>query len=370
MKNSYQWIIFFILVGSILSSPAFSRQIVKVPNPGDSLEDRFEWALKAAGTGEDFFVGYSIRRMMGEDSSIHCGDYHASEAAATLRDILAGKEAGKKTVKKEAVGPNGHSKKSQAKVEKDLAVMFVYAAGTKGRRAWKSIVINNIDSPLHLGNGNIYWLGPVEQEGSVAYLLRLFREQTNIKPRKNLLTAISLHDRSPGVVPFLKKTLNSDLPDELREDAAFWLGNHQAPEAVSILSRAAESDRSEKVREKSVFGLYLVESEASVDALIHLARKASYLEVRKKAIFWLGQKAAKKSADVLGDIALNDTKMEIQTSAVFALSQLPDGQGLPPLIKIAKTHPGLQVRKKALFWLGQSEDPRALELFENILKRD
>jgi len=368
MKNNGYWLLAVFLLGSIFSSLAHGRQIVKVPNPGDSLENRFEWALKVAGAQEDFFVGYSVRRLMDENSSFHSGDFHSAEAAATLQDILDGREtetrsgSEKETVEKKTSG------KSRVKVEKDIAIMFVYAAGTKDRRNWKSISIHNLDSRVHLRKGDIYWLGPVEQEGSVVFLQRLFKEQTGVKFRKNLLTAISLHDRSPLVAPFLIKTLNSDLPDELREDAAFWLGNAQSPEAVAVLSKAAENDRSEKVREKSVFGLYLVEAEASVDALIHLARKARHMEIRKKAIFWLGQKAAKKSAEVLGDIAVNDDQVEVQKSAVFALSQLPEGQGIPRLIKIAKTHPGLEIRKKALFWLGQSEDPRALQLFEQILR--
>ncbi len=353
----------------MISSPAFGRQIVKVSKPGDSLENRFDWALKVADTNEDFFVGYSIRRLMGEDSSIHCGDFHSDGAAATLEEILAGKEGVKKTVKKENRKTSKHKKKSKKKVEKDLAILFHYTAGTKKRQAWESIVIHNVDAAVRLAKGNIYWLGKLDQEPSAAFLLRLFKENTAVESREDLITAISLHDKSPKVVPFLKKTLTGSLADKLRENAAFWLGNSQAPEAVSILSRAAAGDRSQEVREKAVFGLYMVESDKSVDALIHLARKATDTNVRKKAIFWLGQKAAKKSADALGDIAQNDSKTEIQNTAIFALSQLPGGQGVPRLLKIAETHRNVSVRKKALFWLGQSEDPRALKLFESILKK-
>ena len=369
MKSRNIWIIWMIIGGLMVSSPAFGRQIVKVPKPGDSLENRFDWALKVASGNGDFFVGYSVSRLMGEHSSIHCGNFHDDEVGATLEDILAGKEDVKRAVKKETPKTHKHKKKSTKKVEKDVAILFRYKAGAKKRQAWDAIVIHNTDSTVRLEEGNIYWLGNLRQDPSVMFLLRLFRENSAIDAREHLITAISLHDKSPKVVPFLKKTLTGDLPDKLRESAAFWLGNSQAPEAVSILSKVAVDDRSQDVREKAVFGLYMVESEAAVDSLIRLARKAPDTEVRKKAIFWLGQKAAKKSAAVLGDIVQNDSETDIQKSAIFALSQLPDGEGVSRLIKIAETHRSLAVRKKALFWLGQSEDSRALKLFESILKK-
>jgi hypothetical protein len=41
---------------------------------------------------------------------------------------------------------------------------------------------------------------------------------------------------------------------------------------------------------------------------------------------------------------------------------------VPALIRVARTSPNGELRKSALFWLGQSEDPRALGLFEELLK--
>jgi HEAT repeat protein len=53
---------------------------------------------------------------------------------------------------------------------------------------------------------------------------------------------------------------------------------------------------------------------------------------------------------------------------VFALSQRPQEEGVPVLIRIARTNPHGEIRKSAIFWLGQSEDPRALALFEELLR--
>jgi hypothetical protein len=53
---------------------------------------------------------------------------------------------------------------------------------------------------------------------------------------------------------------------------------------------------------------------------------------------------------------------------VFALSQRPADEGVPVLIRIARTNRHPELRKTALFWLGQSADPRALTLFEELLR--
>jgi HEAT repeat protein len=50
------------------------------------------------------------------------------------------------------------------------------------------------------------------------------------------------------------------------------------------------------------------------------------------------------------------------------LSQRSADEAVPALIQIAKRNPDPEVRRTALFWLGQSEDPRALALFEEILR--
>ena len=65
---------------------------------------------------------------------------------------------------------------------------------------------------------------------------------------------------------------------------------------------------------------------------------------------------------------LRGGELEVRKQAVFALSQRPAEEGVPALIRIARSNPHAELRKTALFWLGQSEDPRALTLFEEILR--
>lgn len=105
-------------------------------------------------------------------------------------------------------------------------------------------------------------------------------------------------------------------------------------------------------------------------SLLELARSSRLpRERRSKAIFWLGQAAGDAVDGALDSIAGDQgTERDVRKQAVFALSQRSSDQSVPALIRIARTNPDPELRKTALFWLGQSEDPRALDLFEEILR--
>jgi HEAT repeat protein len=105
-------------------------------------------------------------------------------------------------------------------------------------------------------------------------------------------------------------------------------------------------------------------------ALLRIARNPKAPpETRRSAIFWLGQAAGAAAAGTLDSIAGDSTgDRDVRKQAVFALSQRSDNQGVPALLRIARSNPDPELRKTALFWLGQSEDPRALALFEEILR--
>jgi len=104
--------------------------------------------------------------------------------------------------------------------------------------------------------------------------------------------------------------------------------------------------------------------------LLRMARDTKVGEgTRRQAVFWLGQAAGDQAAKGLDSIAADGTgDIEIRKQAVFALSQRPADEGVPILIRIARSNRHRELRKTALFWLGQSEDPRALTLFEEILR--
>jgi hypothetical protein len=105
-------------------------------------------------------------------------------------------------------------------------------------------------------------------------------------------------------------------------------------------------------------------------SLLRLARDPELpLERRRTAVFWLSQAAEAAAGMALDSVVSDQTgDREVRKQAVFALAQRASDEGVPRLIHIVKSNPDPELRKAALFWLGQSEDPRALDLFEEILR--
>ncbi len=139
-----------------------------------------------------------------------------------------------------------------------------------------------------------------------------------------------------------------------------------AVEFLAWLARSAVDDAGGK----AVFPLTLADSVEPWPAMLAIARDTTVRrETRKQAVFWLGQAAGDAATRGL-DSLLADPRGDraIQEQAVFALSQRPKDEGVPALMRVARTHPDPVIRKKAIFWLGQSGDPRAIALFEDLLR--
>jgi len=370
-------------------SPFTRAQSVKVthaPRSPASLDARWAWAVKTTNELKgktEFYIGYSIQRMMGEHSHIGSwSDEHTDKK--TLYEIVYGKKppTSKSSLWKKSVSELARMvledtqkhKKPEKKVLKEVAVLFRFSSQKKSPADIQDIKVSNLDLWVELNNCPLFWLGKAGNKESIRQLERIFNEthktaSTRIKER--IVMAVGIHDDSTALraIGFLEKVLKSKEPDKVREQAAFWLGQQQYVKAVNILLDTTRNDSSQKVRKKAVFGLYLINLKEADDALIQLAKHGKEREVRKKAIFWLGQKAVKRTAEVLTDVVNEDKDVEIQKTAVFALSQLPNSEGVPRLIKIAKSHKSLAIRKKAIFWLSQSEDPRALATIIEIVER-
>jgi hypothetical protein len=146
------------------------------------------------------------------------------------------------------------------------------------------------------------------------------------------------------------------------------LGLVPAKEAADLMIDLAR--RAGDEGEELITAATLADSANVNPALLELARDRSLpADTRRHAVFWLSQAAGEAATRGLDSIAADDRgDLDVREHAVFALSQRPDDEGVPALIRIARTNPHPELRRKALFWLGQSEDPRALALFEELLK--
>jgi hypothetical protein len=150
----------------------------------------------------------------------------------------------------------------------------------------------------------------------------------------------------------------------------FWLDDVRPADSVRLLGALIE-DRaaSRHLLDGALLALASHAEPSALDRLIAAARRDSSSQVREKALFWLSQKAGQRATAAIARAVDEDPESQVRQRAVFALSQLPRDEGVPRLITLARGHRDPRVREKALFWLGQSGDPRALALFEEILRR-
>jgi HEAT repeat protein len=339
-----------------------------------ALGAKFDWALgeaPKAGPGRIFWVGFSIDRLMGESS--HIGSYSVGGRGRdlTVAEVLAGKTnaASSEDVRgaaKAALDRLESRRDAEKKVWKELGIFFRYEAGKTP--VLSEVHITNLDLAFDFEAAPLFWLGKAPEGQSLALIERLYGRSDTDKVRQGLIAAAGCHGTPRLVVPFLAGVLAGDGSDDLRKDAAFWIGQQNDPDGLRILVKAAHTDRSKEVREGAVFSISQVDLPAAVDEIIALARGEGPRDVRKQAVFWLGQMASERSGRELEEFARRDGDIEIREQAVFALSQLPDNQGVDPLIKLAKTHPDPRIRKKAVFWLGECDDPRALQTLIAIIK--
>jgi len=146
------------------------------------------------------------------------------------------------------------------------------------------------------------------------------------------------------------------------------LGLVSAPEAAVVLLALAVSagDGAEDL----VAAATMADSAVVWPTLLELARNPRATEdTRRQAVFWLGHAAGVEATRGLDSIMRDrGGELEVRKQAVFALSQRPHDEGVPALIRIARTSREPAIVRTALFWLGQSGDPRALALFEEILR--
>ncbi len=373
-------IIAALTVAGIAAGGRPFQEVVRHPQPGQTLSTRMEWALKEAeqrGFKDGFWAGYSIRRLMGQDSSI--GTFSTrSRPEATLQEITSGQESEYPASRRDEIirsrarqAVDGLEKagRPQERVWKEVAILVRYEnlAGAAPER----ISLSSLNLSFDLQGRPLIWLGNADDQESLAWLKTAYQKIKAEEGKEGVLAAVGIHQNPAAVIPILASVLRSQETGELRMKAAFWLGQQNDRKAYEILLETAKTDRSGKVREGAVFAISQIDLEGSVDALIDLARNGSDPGVRKQAVFWLGQKASQKAAGVLEDFAFDSRETTIQEQAVFALSQLPDRAGLDALIKVAKTHPNSGLRKKAVFWLSECHDPndpRALNALIEIIK--
>lgn len=169
-----------------------------------------------------------------------------------------------------------------------------------------------------------------------------------------------------GQVERLESSVGATAPLDGRDlgtvspaDAAHWL-----------LALATRGDG--RAAARAITPAVLADGVVVWPTLLDIARDSSGQRrgARTEAAFWLSRFAGAAIGGHPATLADDDAedRDEVKLHAVFVLSQLRNHEGIAPLLDVARSNANLAVRQRALFWLGQSGDPRALSLFESLLR--
>lgn len=342
-----------------------SQDVLRFDGEGSATDRHAEAQSAAEASGLDVWIGFSVTRMMRENSVM--GRFIGNrKSSPTLEELLdPSRESREPTVEEAARKALGDMEKKESVVPdrlipKRVAVLVRHDRdGTIGDIAW-----SNLTMAFDPGDRPLYWIGHVDDGPAFDLLRRLYLEHRSegSDVGEDLISAIGLLD-TPDVHEWLLGIVDSERPTNEREQAVFWLGESENPDIIRRLYALADDDPSEDVREQAVFALYRMDSGEALDRIIRLAREADHEETREKSRFWLAQQAGDRLVDASD--APEPTEMEKQ--AVFALSRLDDADALSELSTVALGHRNPHVRKQALFWLGQREDDEALEAILKVL---
>jgi|ERR1700722_662710 len=305
------------------------------------------------------WVGYAVNAVAGQ-RTICCGNYNDGESCRKCALEIGDA--------RNAVNSKSDASKSPVLLEGGRRLIVLFRLQDKQVMRVKAATE---DCALDAGGLGFVWLTDVKPAKSVAFLGEYVRGEnlgghSSRSVDNEALMAMALHD-GPEAQAGLESFTTPAQPEELRKQAAFWLGVARGKEGFTALQRMAKNDPSTEVRGHVAFALSVSKAPAALEEMIRMAHEDESGHVRGQAIFWLAQKAGKRAVSAIDGAIANDPDTDVKKQAVFALSQLPKDEGVPKLIQVAENNRNPEVRKQAMFWLGQSQDPRALSFFEKVL---
>jgi hypothetical protein len=288
-----------------------AASIVRHPAPSGPLSGRLDWALgeaAKAGAGKGFWVGFGIRREMGEHSQMGVNVAFTS-TQPSLEELIYGRRPaaekristdGAAVVRAERAPSAAAGHVAERNVARELAVLLRF--GPPGAKRPRSISVCTLSYGISFDELPVYWLGPASDDDSLGLLAGFYGPDAPLELREAVVEVVALHRKADVVVPFLERVLNGREPDKLRADAAELLGDQPDARALDILKRTTRTDASFEVRKGAVSGLAEMELPAAFEALVDLALHGRETKIRVEAIEALGNFHTPAASKALADI--------------------------------------------------------------------
>lgn len=216
----------------------------------------------------------------------------------------------------------------------------------------------------------VFWLSQVNSEKAVPLLEQILKTSTDNDMQDKALFALSQKPAENAQQVLRDYAAREDIPEHLREQAIFWLGQRRSDTNAKFLRDLFAKTGNMSAKEKILFSISQTHSDGNDQWLLDQAvNTKNSMDLRKNALFWAGQTG---SVDIAKLAALYDkgTETEFKNQVIFVLSQRGKSpEAVDKLIDIAKNETNRELRKQAIFWLGQSHDPRALKALQDLINR-
>lgn len=353
--------------------PSFAQPIVHYSKASEPFIDKWEGSLEQ-GDNKTFWIGYRIDKLMERRSFYGSFKQAQFEQNRSLYALIGEPERFDDTLKEAHWGFrfNGqgtfHFKGKNDDgvnefVLKELAVLVKFDEGRP-----VEVKASNMSLEVDLEERSLHWLDHAELQESISILKRVFSELERRDSKGDLTAIVGFHGVHPEAERFLTQVLEQNKHVNIREQAAYALGQQNTASALNTLQKVIQTDASVDVKEKAVYALSQMPSDNAFDILIDLARNEPDVDIRKTAIYGIGQRASKKALAALEETIYDEADAAVQKHAVYALTQFDDETAVPLLIDIAQNHPGPQVRKSAIYMLGDIGNAEAVEALIAIVE--
>lgn len=247
-------------------------------------------------------------------------------------------------------------------------VLHLYRSGSDGKPYLDKITFLDPAERVRFSKP-LVWLTGVDARRSIEAHAEIARRPGKFDDRDDALAMLALHDSDAGLAT-LREFILGDNDEDEREDALTWYGLALLPGRYDELKGLETQIRGAEVREELTFLYYRAGNEDAVHRLLSMARDDASEDVREQAAFWLGQLANRRMAAKMGIDPDDESSIDDEEKhALFALSRMESGRSREALVRLVRTGKNYGIRKQALFWLTRDEpDGQVIDLLEELLR--